>query len=178
MKRIVQIADMIVSDDPDDLLITYALGPCLGVSMHDPLRGVGGLIHCQLPSAKDDAARARLRPLQFVDTGVLALLERLFEMGACRSNLVIKCAGAAKVVENLTLFKISERNHTVFRKLMWKNDLLIAAEEVGGSRPRTMSLEIGTGRTWLQCESRTWEFEAAKGARREAASAAVAASIA
>jgi chemotaxis protein CheD len=172
MKKIVQIADMIVSDDPADVLITFALGPCLGVSMYDPLRRVGGLIHCQLPSAKDDAARAKLRPLQFVDTGVLALLERLFELGACRANLIIKCAGAAKVVENLTLFKISERNHTVFRKLMWKNDLLIAAEEVGGTRPRTMSLEMATGRTRLQSENRTWDLQSADERRRAPVDAA------
>ena len=166
MKRIVQIADMIVSADPDDVLITYALGPCLGVSICDVERGVGGLIHCQLPSAKDDVERARQRPWQFVDSGILSMLEQLFALGAERSRMVIKAAGAAKVVENLNLFKIAERNHTVFRKLMWKNDLLIAAEEVGGDQPRTMSLNIATGQTMLQSAGRTWELGPATPSRQ------------
>lgn len=159
MKRVVQIADMIVSDDPSDVLITYALGPCLGVSVWDAESCVGGLIHCQLPSAKEDTERAKKCPWQFVDTGMLDMLERLFALGAAPHRLVIKAAGAARVVENLNVFKIAERNHTAFRRLLWKNDLPIAAEEVGGDQPRTMSLQIGTGQTLLQSAGRTWELK-------------------
>jgi chemotaxis receptor (MCP) glutamine deamidase CheD len=37
----------------------------------------------------------------------------------------------------------------MLRKLLWKNSILVKAEDVGGSAPRTMCLEIGTGKTWL-----------------------------
>jgi chemotaxis protein CheD len=145
MKRIVGIAEMIVSDDPEDVLITYALGPCLGVAICDMTAGVGGLIHCQLPTAKSDAARANACPTQFVDSGVMALIDRLFELGAAKQRLAVKVAGGAKVMDNLNVFQIAERNYTILRKLLWKNNLLIEAEEVGGSIPRTMSVHIGSG---------------------------------
>ena len=44
------------------------------------------------------------------------------------------------------LFRIGERNVAVFRKIMWKNGLLIQAQETGGSISRTLRLEIATGR--------------------------------
>lgn len=166
MKRVVSIAEMIVSSDPDDLLITYALGPCLGVAVWDVVAGVGGLIHCQLPSSKAATERADFRPAQFVDTGVTALLESMFELGADKRRITIKVAGAAQVLDNLNVFKIAERNYTVLRKLLWKNGLLIHAEDVGGSAARTMSLEIGSGRVVLQSGDREWELgESAAGVR-------------
>lgn len=175
MKRIIGIAEMIVSNDPADVLITYALGPCLGVAICDVTAGVAGLIHCQLPTAKGDAARALACPTQFVDTGVTAMIERMYALGAAKQRLIVKAAGAAKVMDSLNVFQIADRNYTVLRKLLWKNSLLIAAEEVGGSIPRTMSIEIRTGKVLIQaagCERELRQREGA-GARSQAASSNV-----
>jgi chemotaxis receptor (MCP) glutamine deamidase CheD len=32
---------------------------------------------------------------------------------------------------------------------LWKNGLVVSAEDVGGDRPRTMSIEVGTGNVSL-----------------------------
>ena len=45
------------------------------------------------------------------------------------------------------MFKIGERNYTVLRKILWKNNVLLGAEDVGGTTSRTVHLEINTGRT-------------------------------
>ena len=42
-------------------------------------------------------------------------------------------------------FNIGERNYVVLRKILWKNNILINGEDVGGSIARTMRLDIGTG---------------------------------
>jgi chemotaxis receptor (MCP) glutamine deamidase CheD len=36
------------------------------------------------------------------------------------------------------------------RKLLWKAGLLLQAEAIGGDHSRTVRLEIGSGRFWLQ----------------------------
>ncbi|MHC4715585.1 MAG: hypothetical protein ACYS5V_01330, partial [Planctomycetota bacterium] len=46
-------------------------------------------------------------------------------------------------------FAIGKRNYTVLKKILWRNEMLIDAEDVGGRVARTMYLDIGTGRTWL-----------------------------
>ncbi len=49
-------------------------------------------------------------------------------------------------------FRVGDRNFTVLRKLLWKIDLLLAAEDVGGDIPRTLVIEVRTGRTLIKAE--------------------------
>ena len=141
----VGIGDLAVSNSCDDTLITYALGPCLGVVAYDVERSIAGLVHCQLPLSLDDPEQANRNPARYVDTGVSLLLEKMQSSGAALDRIVICVAGGAQVMGADSVFKIAQRNHAVFRKLMWKNSLLITAEDVGGDRPRTMSVDVGTG---------------------------------
>ncbi len=143
---VIGIAEMAVSDQPDDTLVTYSLGSCLGVAIYDPVLKIGGMIHSMLPLSKVDPEKAADRPAMFVDVGVLKLLTELFQRGMQRNRAVIKVAGCANVLDHKDLFKIGERNYTVLRKILWKNSMLIAAEDVGGNISRTIRLEIATGR--------------------------------
>jgi chemotaxis protein CheD len=150
MNRTVGISEMSVSSEAGDVLATYALGSCVGLSLYDPQARVGGLIHCMLPLSRIDPAKAERNPLMYVDTGVPTLLQALFDLGAQRKTLVAKVAGASKIMDANGVFNIGERNYTVLRKVLWKNDILVAGEEVGGSVPRTMYLHIDSGRTVLK----------------------------
>ena len=58
------------------------------------------------------------------------------------------------MLDDAEYFAIGKRNHTMMRKLFWQNGVLIKAEDVGGSVSRTLFLEIGTGRTWMQIGGR------------------------
>jgi chemotaxis protein CheD len=146
----VGIAEMKVSADPGDVLATYALGSCVGVSLYDPVGRVGGLIHCMLPLSRIDPAKAEKNPLMYVDTGMSVLLQAMFDQGAQRKSLVAKVAGASRIMDAGGVFNIGERNYTVVRKVLWKNEILIAGEDVGGSVPRTMYLYLDSGRTLLK----------------------------
>lgn len=147
MAHVVDISDMVVSDHRDDILVTYSLGSCIGLSLHDPVAGVGGLIHCMLPLSKIDARKAEHTPCMFVDTGVPLFLQKAFDLGARRRHLVAKVAGAARSLDEKGMFNIGERNYTVLRKILWKNSILIASESIGGAHPRTMRLYMNSGTT-------------------------------
>jgi chemotaxis protein CheD len=150
MNRTVGISEMHISRDPADVLATYALGSCVGVSFYDSQARVGGLIHCMLPLSRIDPAKAERNPYMYVDTGVPALLQALFDLGAQRKTLIAKVAGGSKIMDANSVFNIGERNHTVLRKVLWKNDILVAGEDVGGTAPRTMYLHMESGRTILK----------------------------
>lgn len=150
MRITVGISGMAVSADPGETLITYSLGSCVGLSLWDPAAGVGGLIHSMLPLSKIDPAKAAANPCMFVDTGIPALLQALFDRGAQRRTLVAKVAGGSQIMDEKGIFNIGERNCTVLRKLLWKNEILVSGEDTGGSLPRTMSLCMQTGRTVLK----------------------------
>jgi chemotaxis receptor (MCP) glutamine deamidase CheD len=81
-KLIVGIADLKTSVNPSDVVITYALGSCLGITAHDPVAQVGGMVHVMTPSSTLDAARAQRSPATYVDTGVNLLINECLRLGA------------------------------------------------------------------------------------------------
>jgi len=141
---------MQVSSRADDVLVTYSLGSCVGLSLYDPKAGVGGLIHCMLPLSKIDPAKAKASPCMFVDTGIPLLLTKVYELGATRKGLIAKVAGGAKLLDQKSLFRIGERNYTVLRKILWKNNILIESESVGGTVARTVYLYMSNGVTTIK----------------------------
>jgi chemotaxis protein CheD len=100
-----------------------------------------------LPLSKIDTDKAKATPEMFTDTGVPALIEAVLEMGGRMSRLVVKVACGASPLDDKGLFRIGERNYTVFRKILWKNNILIAGEDVGGTKARTVFFHMDTGRT-------------------------------
>ncbi len=150
MNHVVGISEMKISNKPGDVLVTYSLGSCVGLSLYDPVAGVGALLHSMLPLSKIDRAKAEARPFMFVDTGVPQMLQTVFDLGAQRSRLIANVAGCASLLDDKKLFKIGERNYTVLRKILWKNNILIAAEDVGGTISRTMHVYMADGRTTIK----------------------------
>ncbi|MFO7707950.1 MAG: chemotaxis protein CheD [Desulfobacterales bacterium] len=132
-----------------DTLVTHALGSCLGLVVFDPLAGVGGLLHAMLPLSSINPQKAQANPAMFVDTGVPMLFRTLYDNGAQKSRLIVKAAGCGNPMGGDQVFKIGERNYTVLRKLLWKNNVLMAAEDVGGSQSRTLHFDVGQGQIVL-----------------------------
>src|SRR5579871_3510801 len=95
-KLIVGIADLKTSANPSDVVITYALGTCLGITAHDPVARVGGMVHVMTPSSTLDAARAQRSPATYVDTGVSLLINECLRLGAQKSRIVLVAAGGAE----------------------------------------------------------------------------------
>jgi chemotaxis protein CheD len=151
VKHTVGVADMKVSNRLEDVLITYALGSCLGITVFDPIAKVGGLLHVMLPSAEMHQEKARQNPYMFVDTGVPRLFQESYKLGARKERMVVKVAGgaAAKDDENDS-FQIGKNNFLMLRKLFWKNGVLISAQEVGGKDSRTLWIEVATGEVVLK----------------------------
>ena len=47
--KIIGISEMQISDSPEDHLITYSLGSCIGLTLYDKELKIGGLLHSMLP---------------------------------------------------------------------------------------------------------------------------------
>ena len=157
MRHIVGVADMQISAQPDDQLVTYALGSCLGITIHDPVAHVGGLLHVMLPLSTIDPAKATENPYMFVDTGVPRLFLACYQAGARKQRLIVKVAGGASVHGDAAddHFQIGKRNFVMLRKLLGKNGVLLHAHDVGGTHSRTMTLTIGSGKVTLKTHGGT-----------------------
>ncbi len=158
MNHIVGISEIRVSNRSGDVLVAYSLGACLGITVYDPVVHVGGMIHCLLPLSRIDPERAQGTPATFVDTGVPALLEEAYRLGAQRDRIILKVAGGSQMLDEKGIFDIGQQNYRVLREILLKNNVPIAAEDVGGSDPRTMYLEIGTGKVTVRSRSKKSEL--------------------
>ena len=149
MKQIVQVGDMKVGKKGDEI-VTHALGSCLGLMIYDPVAQVGGMLHAMLPLSKINPEKAAANPYMFVDKGVPILFKTVYGLGGQKERLIVKAAGCGSPMGKNQMFKIGERNYTVLKKMLWKNGVLLKAEEVGGSISRTVNFDISTGRITIK----------------------------
>lgn len=155
---LVGISDMKMSKRPDEILATYSLGSCVGVTMYDPQLIIGGLLHCLLPDSSSNPKRAAQSPFMFVDTGLELMIQEFVQLGSDKRRLIVKVAGAGRFLDHKNHFDIGKKNYTMLRKVLWKNKIMIKKEAVGGSIPRTMFLHMDTGTTVISSKGSSLEL--------------------
>lgn len=145
MRHVVGVGDMKIGKE-GDILVTHGLGSCLGLIVYDPVVKIGGMLHAMLPLSSINPQKAEVNPYMFVDTGVPKLFKEIYSLGVQKNRLLVKAAGCSQSVDKNEMFKIGERNYTVLRKLLWKNNILLEAEDIGGTISRTVFFEITNSR--------------------------------
>jgi chemotaxis protein CheD len=157
MMYVINVGDMKVGRN-GDLLVTHALGSCLGLMVYDPALHVGGLLHAMLPLSKINRQKAQVNPFMFVDTGIPALFKALYELGGQKRRMVVKAAGCGNPLGTNEMFKIGQRNYTVLKKLLWKNNVLLESEDVGGNGSRTVHFDLSTGQIIISRKGEKWQL--------------------
>ena len=82
-KLTIGIADMKLAK-VEGMLVTYALGSCIGICLHDPVIKLGALVHIMLPLNMETG---RKNPLKYADTGIKETLRQMEAMGARRNRI-------------------------------------------------------------------------------------------
>lgn len=148
------LGEQAVSREPDDVLVAYGLGSCLGISMIDPVTQVTGLVHAVLPenmNRVDDIDPSVCS--KFVDRGIECLLSAMLKEGARRDRLVIRMVGGANMLISpgmTNTFDIGSRNIEKARSVLQQLNLKIAAEEVGGHKGRTVRVYVTGSRVTVK----------------------------
>jgi chemotaxis protein CheD len=142
---VVDVSDAKVSTDPGEVLATYSLGSCIGLCLYEPNAHIGGMLHFQLPDSKHDPKRASERPFMYADTGTTLLMNELLRLGANKRLMHIKIAGGASMPTGPKGFDIGKQNYLAIRKIFWQMGMMIESEDVGGSWPRNVYMDIESG---------------------------------
>ena len=142
-KITVGIADMKLAKG-SGILITYALGSCIGLCFHDPKLKLGALLHIMLPLNME---AGRKNPLKYADTGIRETLRQMESRGGARSRITVKVAGGAKMFEvnGGNLGNIGQRNIESVHTILRKENIRLVCENVGGSVARTLLFDVDTG---------------------------------
>lgn len=153
-RRVVGVGEMIVSNHPDDLIVTYALGSCLGLVIYDPVAKVGGMLHAMLPDSSIHRKDEEFNPHKFVNTGIPMLFKEAYKLGAEKNKIKVKMTGCSTVLDDGNVFNIGKRNYAAARKILWKNNVLIDAEHCDSSKSVTLMLEIRTGKVTMRIQNK------------------------
>ena len=141
---VVGMADLKVAKHPDTLT-TLGLGSCVGITLFDRAKHIGGMAHCMLPTYKGFEGQ---NIAKFVDSAVIELINQLVRIGATRTALVAKIAGGAHMFgrsQNSDMLKIGERNAAAGLAILRQLSIPVQANDTGGSHGRTIELNIETG---------------------------------
>jgi chemotaxis protein CheD len=147
---VIGISDCQCSNNPEDVLVTYALGSCIAVAIYDPVVKVGGLLHFMLPESALDQKKAAESPAMFADTGIPLLFKSCYQLGAEKKRMKVKVVGGASILNDASYFRIGQKNITAMRKILWKNNVLIDGEDTGLNCNRTVRLSIADGKCYVK----------------------------
>ena len=153
---VVGISDYKLAKDPG-ILVTYALGSCVGICIYDRKLKIGGLSHIMLPDSTM-FSRGEINRMKFADTAVGDMLQSLVSKGADKRTLVAKIAGGAKMFEvppDSQLGNIGERNVRSVKNVLGQLRVPIIAEETGLNYGRTVYFDIETGIMKVQSLNRS-----------------------
>jgi chemotaxis protein CheD len=138
---VVGIADQQVTAPPE-ILITYALGSCVGVCLYDKIRRVGGLAHIFMPKASGTVKGKELH--KFADTAIEEMVKTMQKKGCNASGLTAKIAGGASMFG----FKgicVGEQNIEIVKRELRRFNIKLLAEDTGSNYGRTVEFNLENG---------------------------------
>jgi chemotaxis protein CheD len=146
-RLVVGIGELAVSQAPDDVIVTHALGSCIAVCLWDPAVRVAGLLHFLLPEASLNMERARKQPATFADSGIALLFQTAYTRGVDKKRCIVRLVGGAEVagLQGIGALNVGKRNLLMARQILWQNGVIIAGESTGGTIPRTVALRASDG---------------------------------
>ena len=151
-KITVGIADMKMAKERG-MLITYALGSCIGICLYDQKIKLAALVHIMLPLNMETG---RKNPLKYADTGIRETLRMMEAKGASRSRITAKIAGGAKMfdVNGGSMGNIGQRNIESVHTILRQEGIRLLAENVGGTVARTLLFDVASGQGCIKSYGR------------------------
>lgn len=143
-KIIVGIAEGKVTHSPN-LLVSYALGSCVGICLFDSQKKIAGMAHILLPYQKEALNQENI--YQFADTGIDALIKAMYAHGAKKNHMTAKIAGGAEMFcKTFADTGIGKKNVCIVKEILKEHSILITAEDTGKSMGRTITFSAATGK--------------------------------
>jgi chemotaxis protein CheD len=142
METVVRMGEASASNSPGDVLACIGLGSCIGLALVDRSKGVAALAHVMLPeSPQVDPPQ----PHKFADLAVPALLDVVLAHGASRTRLEAALVGGAAMFQfGGSGQDIGQRNTQAITRLLEGARVPVRATETGGSKGRTIRVNVGS----------------------------------
>ncbi len=142
--NIIGIGEYTVSDNCNDIIKTFALSSCIAVTIYNPYKKIGGMIHIALPSPT--GVSTDRGPGFYATTGIPLLIDLLCNKYKClQRELVINMYGGADSIYKEDIFQIGKRNIEAVLNTLTVLNLDVQYSDTGGFISRTVEMNMDTG---------------------------------
>ncbi len=142
LETMVRMGELAVSSEPGHVLVSLGLGSCIGLGLVDRRMGVAGLAHIVLPQSQGHVNENHRK---FADLAVPELLTELEQAGARKIRLeAVLVGGASMFAVSSSSLEVGQRNEAAVRDQLASLRIPIVATATGGSKGRTIRVEVGT----------------------------------
>lgn len=124
------------------LLKIDQIGSGIGVIIYSPAQKIGAGLHILAPRSGVAAAK---NPIMYADTAIPFAVEQLARKGV-KPPLSVAIAGAASLLKCQTILGSSRSIVEAVKQALSKANLQAKIEETGGSRIRSMTLDVDGGK--------------------------------
>jgi chemotaxis protein CheD len=142
-ETMVRMGELAVSSAPGHVLVSLGLGSCIGLALLDRKMGIAGLAHIVLPQSQ---GHADANPRKFADLAVPELITQLEAAGARKVRLdAVLVGGASMFAVSSSSLEVGQRNEAAVRELLTASRIPVRANATGGSRGRTIRVNVAMG---------------------------------
>lgn len=145
MVKIIGLGEMATSNVKSDVLKTYALASCVGITVYSKVHRVAGMAHIVLPIPYRDV-KIHEKPAYYATTGVPLLISSICEEYGCQIwELSINLYGGAHSEGLGDVFRVGQRNLAEIQMQLTNMNLTYKATDTGGRCSRTLEMDVSTG---------------------------------
>jgi chemotaxis protein CheD len=139
----------------EGVIVTYALGSCVGICLYDKVSFIGGLSHIMLPDSKSVTPGAAMNRMKFADTAIPDMLAKMLSTGAVRARITAKIAGGAQMFQTSSeKFNIGDRNVVSVKETLKALNIPIIAQDTGLNFGRTVFFDTLDGKMLVKSSAK------------------------
>lgn len=149
----VGISDRKIASAPVKL-ITRGLGSCLGITLYDPVKKMGGMAHAMLPDINN--ALIINIPLRFVNYVIKDMAQELENRGCLRKRIEAKLFGGAHMfgfISSQSVLNVGDKNIEMAKITLSELGINVTVNETSGTFGRTITLNLETGKVLIKTVS-------------------------
>ncbi len=130
----------------EGVLVTFALGSCVGICLYNAATKLAALGHIMLPESQDKSTETQIN--KYADTCIPAMVKKMQAFGCNPANLTAKIAGGAKMFSfagDNNFGNIGNRNVKAVKEALQKCGVRLIAEDTGADYGRTVYFYAADG---------------------------------
>lgn len=153
MDRVIGIGEYTISDNPDDIIKTYALSSCVALTVYSPVKRILGMVHIALPNSETAQNSIVSSPAYYADAAVPLLINKIsFGYGCPGNELEIRLFGGAESMRKDDVFNIGKRNLEAIETKLRQLSLRACYRDIGGFVSRSVEADVATGTVKVICQ--------------------------